>query len=56
MTVSPTATATCWPVTPVSASVERHVGRRSRYSIVAPESFFVGVTVTSVTVFATDAV
>ena len=53
MTLSPTASATCWPaVMPASASV---MSDAFRYSISAPSSVVIGVTVTSATTFATDA-
>ena len=54
MTLSPSTRSTCWPSTEVSASASV-MSEESRYSIVAPESFFVGVTVTSATVLTTDA-
>ena len=54
MTVSPTASATWWPVTPVSASVS--VASTVQIFDRRAVSLFVGVTVTSATVLATDAV
>ena len=53
MTLSPSTSVTCWPASvPASVSI---MSDESSHSIVAPESFFIGVTVTSVTVLATDA-